>query len=35
MNVELKFLCHVSATAKVEALQQLQFIAAVSDGTCY
>jgi hypothetical protein len=31
---EFKFICHVSSTAKMEALQQLQFIPAVNDGTC-
>ena len=34
-DVELKYICHIFVTTKMEAMQQLQFSAAVSDGTCY
>jgi len=34
-DVDLAFICHFSVTAKMEALQQLQFSPAVSDGSCY
>jgi len=32
-DVELKYIFHIFVTTKMEALQQLQFSAAVSDGT--
>jgi hypothetical protein len=34
-DVDLAFICHFSVTAKMEALQQLQFSPAVSDGSFY
>ena len=34
-DFEFKFIYHVSVTAKMEALQELQFSPAVSDGFCY
>jgi len=33
--VGLKYICQVSVTTNMEVLQELQFSAAVSDGTCY
>ena len=34
-DVELKLIFHVSVTAKMEALQELQFSPEVSHGLCY
>jgi len=34
-NIELKFSSHVSSTAKMEVLQELQISTAVSAGSCY